>query len=293
MSELKAQLETDRYAQEAAVATLQVDLDQARLESSASDQLFKDRLEAELVTKAARAKADGLQVRLDLEMRRLTSLGPTAEAKVAVQQAELEMLRASLALKERQVAELHVRAGIAGVLQQIGDVERLQIGQRITPASTLAKVVRPAELKAEIKIAETQAKDILIGQPAIIDTRNGLISGRVSRVDPAVVNGTVTVDVALEGELPQGARPDLSVDGTIELERLENVLYVGRPVHGQAEATIGMFRLQPDAHALRVPVRLGRSSVSTIEILEGLDVGDEVILSDMTQWDEHNRIRLN
>ena len=170
----------------------------------------------------------------------------------------------------------------------------LQVGQRITPSATLAKIVQPTKLKAEIKIAETQAKDVLIGQAAFIDTRNGIIPGRVMRVDPAVVNGTVTVDVKLEGELPRGARPDLSVDGRIELERLENVLFVGRPVQGQPDSTIGLFKLVDGGReAVRVPVRLGRTSVSTVEIVQGLESGDQVILSDMTTWDGHDRVKLN
>jgi hypothetical protein len=290
--ELEAQLQTDRFALEAAAAAFQVELEQAQLEATASERLFQEDLEAELVTKAALAKANGLRVKLELEKRRLEIYEQSATAKLAVQQAELEKLQASAALKQKQVADLRVRAGISGVLQQIGELDRLQVGQRIAPGSTLAKVVRPRELKAEIKIAETQAKDVRIGQSAVIDTRNGLIAGRVSRVDPAVVNGTVAVDVVLEGELPRGARPDLSVDGTIELERLENVLHMGRPVHGQAESTVGLFRVQADGHALRVPVQLGRSSVSTVEIVAGLEEGDEVILSDMSQWDEYDRVSL-
>jgi len=199
-----------------------------------------------------------------------------------------------LALKQTQVGALQVRAGIEGVLQQIGDTFTLQVGQRVTPSATLAKIVQPTRLKAEIKIAETQAKDILIGQVAFVDTRNGVIPGKVIRVDPAVLNGTVTVDVKLEGPLPKGARPDLSVDGTIELERLDDVLYVGRPVQGQPESTVGIFKLiNGGRSAVRVSVNLGRSSVSTIEVLQGLQEGDQVILSDMSAWDAHERIRLN
>jgi multidrug resistance efflux pump len=297
MRELEAQVETDRFSQEATVARCQVELEQTELEAAASERLHAEGLEAELAAKAVRAKAKALSVQLSLEQRRLGVLERTAAAKTAVRQADLEKLRASLKLKQEQVAALHVKAGINGVLQQLGEsapgqTERLQIGERIAPGATLAKVVRPDELKAEIKIAETQARDIRIGQSATIDTRNGLIPGRVSRVDPAVANGTVTVDVSLEGELPKGARPDLSVDGTIELERLTDVLFVGRPVDGHSEATIGLFRVSPDGDARRVPVKLGRSSVSTIEIVEGLQEGDEVILSDMSQWDEYDRIEL-
>jgi len=292
MRELEAQVETDRFSQDATVARLEVDLQQAELEATASERLFEESLEAELVSKAARAKANSLSVQLELEKRRLQILERTVAAKIAVRQADLEKLRASLKLKQEQVAALHVKAGIHGVLQQLGELERLQIGERIAPGATMAKVVKPDELKAEVKIAETQARDVRIGQSATIDTRNGLIPGRVSRVDPAVANGTVTVDVSLDGALPRGARPDLSVDGTIELERLTDVLFVGRPVHGQSETTIGLFRVSPDGDTHRVPVKLGRSSVSTIEILAGLEVGDEIILSDMSQWDEYDRIKL-
>jgi multidrug efflux pump subunit AcrA (membrane-fusion protein) len=292
MTELEAQVETDRFSQEATVTRYEVELEQAELEASASEKLHEEELEAGLVAKAARAKARALAVQLELEKRRLEVFARTAAAKIAVRQADLEKLNASLKLKQKQVAALSVKAGIDGVLQQLGESERLQIGERIAPGATMAKVVRPNELKAEIKIAETQARDIRIGQVASVDTRNGVIPGRVSRVDPSVANGTVTVDVSLEGALPKGARPDLSVDGTIELERLTDVLFVGRPVHGQSETTIGLFRVSPDGDTRRVPVKLGRSSVSTIEILEGLDAGDEVILSDMSQWDEYDRIKL-
>jgi HlyD family secretion protein len=292
MAELQALVETERFAQEATVTRLEVDLRQAELEATASEALFAEDLEAELVSKAARARADSLQVQLKLERNRLEILERTAAAKTAVQQADLEKLRASHNLKSEQVAALRVKAGIRGVLQQLGQRERLQIGERVAPGATLAKVVRPDALKAEIKIAETQARDVRIGQPASIDTRNGVIPGQVSRVDPAVVNGTVTVDVRLQGALPQGARPDLSVDGTIELERLTDVLFVGRPIHGQSESTVGLFRVLAGGEARRQPVKLGRSSVSTIEVLAGLEVGDEIILSDMSQWDDYDRIRL-
>jgi hypothetical protein len=250
-------------------------------------------LVATLTVKRSRAKADDLGARLELEEERLRISEDSAKAQLAVQQAELEKARALLALKRKQVEGLQVRAGINGVLQQIGDLVTLQVGQRVTPSATLAKIVEPSKLKAQIKIAETQARDILIGQPATIDTRNGIIPGRVSRVDPSVLNGTVTVDISLEGALPRGARPDLSVDGTIELERLEDVLYVGRPVQGQAESTVGMFKLiDGGSGAIRVSVKLARSSVSTIEVLQGLEAGDTVILSDMSAWDAHEKVRL-
>jgi HlyD family secretion protein len=202
----------------------------------------------------------------------------------------MDQLKASTQLKTKEVEALHVRAGMTGVLQQLP----VEVGQRVIAGTNLARVADPTKLKAQIKIAETQAKDIQINQPASIDTRNGLIPGHVVRVDPAVEQGTVTVDVALDGALPKGARPDLSVDGTIELERLDNVVFVGRPAFGQENNTVGMFKLVPgSSEAVRTPVKLGKSSVNTIEILSGLNPGDQVILSDTSAWDSHERIRLN
>ena len=191
-------------------------------------------------------------------------------------------------LKRRQVDELHVRAGVRGVLQ----VVPVEVGQQVAPGTNLARVADPSHLKAELKIAETQAKDVQIGQPASIDTRNGVVEGTVSRIDPSVQNGTVTVDVTLNGVLPRGARPDLSVDGTIELERLADVLFVGRPAFGQEQSAVGLFKLQPTGEATRVQVTLGRSSVNTVEVVSGLNVGDQVVLSDMSTWDAFDRVRL-
>jgi HlyD family secretion protein len=204
-------------------------------------------------------------------------------------QATVDQLKASAALKAHDVEALHVKAGMTGVLQQLP----VEVGQRVTPGTNLARVADPKKLKAQIKIAETQAKDIQINQPASIDTRNGIVAGHVTRVDPAVEQGTVTVDVALDGPLPKGARPDLSVDGTIELERLNNVLYVGRPAFAQDGATVGVFKLMGNGEAIRTPVHFGRSSVNTIEIIEGLKEGDQVILSDTSAYDSHDRISLN
>jgi HlyD family secretion protein len=294
LSRLTVQLESERLTQKSALASLKSDLAQARLEAEADEVLSKKGLVPSLTARRSTAKAEELTGRVEIEEQRLHISVDSTRSQLAVQEADLAKSRALLALKQRQFGELRVRAGIDGVLQQIGDLTTLQAGQRVTPSATLAKIVQPTKLKAEIKIAETQAKDILIGQAASVDTRNGIIPGHVTRVDPAVQNGTVTVDVQLEGPLPKGARPDLSVDGTIELERLENVLYVGRPVQGQPESTVGLFRLvEGGKYAVRVPVKLGRSSVSTIEILQGLEVGDQVILSDMSTWDSHERVRLN
>jgi len=293
-TKLKAQLDSERLTQKAATATLKSDYEQAKLEAQADENLARRALVAALTARRSRVKADDLGARLQIEEERLRINGDVTKAQLAVQQADLEKARALLALKLKQVEGLQVRAGIHGVLQQIGDLVTLQVGQRVNPNATLAKIVQPNKLKAQIKIAETQARDILIGQIASIDTRNGIIPGKVIRVDPSVQNGTVTVDVQLEGALPRGVRPDLSVDGVIELERLEDVLYVGRPVQGQAESTVGIFKvIDRGAGAVRVSVKLGRSSVNTIEILQGLQVGDPVILSDMSAWDSHDKVRLN
>jgi HlyD family secretion protein len=292
-TKLKVQLESERLTQKAAVASLKSDYEQAKLEAEADDNLSKRGLVALLNAKRTRAKADDLGARLVIEEERLKISEDSTKAQLAAQDADLQKARALLDLKRRQVEALQVRAGIEGVLQQIGDTVTLQGGQRVTPSATLAKIVQPTKLKAEIKIAETQARDVQIGQIASIDTRNGVIAGRVVRVDPSVLNGTVTVDVKLEEALPRGARPDLSVDGTIELERLDDVLYVGRPVQGQPESKVSVFKvINSGKEAVRVAVKLGRSSVSTIEILEGLQTGDQVILSDMSAWDSHERVRL-
>lgn len=291
---LKVQLESERLTQKATLATLRSDAEQAELVAEADEALSQQGLVPLLTTKQSRAKANDLKGRVQIEEERLAIAEESTKAQLAAADAELEKVRALLALKTRQLAALAVRAGIDGVLQQIGDPEPLQVGQRISPSATLAKIVQPTRLKAEIKIAETQAKDVLIDQVASIDTRNGIIPGRVVRVDPAVINGTVTVDVKLEGALPKGARPDLSVDGTIELERLDDALYVGRPVQGQPDSTVSLFKITDGGGgAVRTQVKFGRSSVSTIEILDGLEVGDQVILSDMSAWDGHERVKLN
>ena len=293
MKQLEVQLESERLTQESSIASIQARYTQAQLEAEADIELAESGLVPRLTMKRSMASAEELGRQLEIERKRLLISKDSADAQLEVKKADMAKLEASLSLKRRQLNSLHVRAGIDGVLQQIGDTVSLQVGQRIGPSSTLAKIVQPEKLKAEIKIAETQARDVQIGQRAEIDTRNGVIAGVVSRVDPSVVGGTVTVDVRLEGQLPRGARPDLSVDGMIELERLDDVLFVRRPVHGQANSTIGLFRINQDqGEAVRLQVELGRASVSTIEISQGLDLGDEVILSDMSQWDEYQRLRL-
>ena len=293
-NKLKVQLESERLSQVAQAAQLNSECLVAKVDAEADARLEAEQLVARLTALRSRTKAEQLGQRYELEQKRLAILEQNHQAQLAAQQAELERLRALLALKHKQLAELTVRAGIDGVLQRLGEHEQLQVGQQLAAGANIARVADPTKLKAEIRVVETQAKDIAHGQNAVIDTRNGTVPGRVMRIDPAVQNGTVTVDVALEGPLPKGARPDLTVEGVIELELLTNVLYVGRPVQGQSESTVGLFKLDPDGRdATRVPVKLGRSSVSTIEILDGLREGDRVILSDMSQWDAHNRVRLN
>jgi HlyD family secretion protein len=293
LERLSATLESERLNQLAQLATLKAEFAQARLEAEADEALARDGLVPEILRRKSRSKADDLQARIAIEERRVDFAQNSATAQLAVQQAEVQKLTAMLALKQRQVSNLSVRAGIAGVLQQTGDRDPLQVGQRVTPSATLAKVVDPAQLRADIRIPETQARDVLRGQVASVDTRNGIVAGRVQRVDPAVQNGTVLVEVDLEGPLPKGARPDLSVEGTIELERLVNVLNVAKPVQGQEGTTAGLFKIiNGGREAVRVPVKLGRSSVSTIEVIEGLEAGDQIILSDMSPWDAHNRVRL-
>lgn len=290
---LRASLESDRLNHLSQIATLRAEFAQAELEAEADETLAKDGLVPQILRKKSRSKANDLQARVNIEEQRLAFATNSASAQLAVQQAESEKLRAMLALKQRQVANLQVRAGIPGVLQQTGDREPLQTGQRVSPAATLAKVVAPTQLRADVRIPETQARDILHGQKATIDTRNGIVTGRVQLIDPSVQNGTVRVEVHLEGPLPKGARPDLSVEGTIELERLADVVYVGKPVQGQEDSTAQLFKVTNGGkEAQRVPVKLGRSSVSFIEIRDGLQPGDQIILSDMSQWDAHARVRI-
>lgn len=290
MANLRVRLESERMTQQAAVASIQSDYNQARLQLDTDEALARDGLIPALNLRLSRVRVEELGNRLQIERQRVNVNRQSAQAQIAAQQARVAQLRALASLRRTQVSSMRVIAGIAGVLQQIP----VQVGQQVTPGTNLARVADPTSLKAEIRIAETQVRDIALGQPASIDTRNGVVPGRVVRIDPAVREGTVTVDVALEGPLPQGARPDLSVDGTIELERLTDVLFVGRPAFGQGQSTVGMFRLENGGReAVRVQVRLGRSSVNTIEIVEGLREGDQVILSDTSAWDSYDRIRLN
>lgn len=287
---LKVKLESDRMTQQSTVATVRAEYQQAKLQYDTDAQLAKDGLIPAINLKLSKVRADDLENRYKIEQQRLEVMSRSAKAQLAAQEARIAQMRALSQLRKSQVGTLKVLAGTNGVLQQM----QVEVGQQVQPGTNLARVVEPQRLKAELKIAETQAKDITLGQKAEIDTRNGIIPGHVMRIDPAAQQGTVTVDVALDGELPQGARPDLSIDGTIELERLADVIYMGRPAFGQAQSTVGIFKLDSSGkEAVRVNVRMGRSSVSTVEILEGLQPGDQVILSDTSQWDAYNRIRLN
>lgn len=295
-TDLRVKLESGRLDQVAAAARVASDYAQAKLNADVEAKLAEQGLTSDVKAKTTKQIAEELFNRSQIERKKSEISAESIEAQLAAQKVEIERLRADLALKKRQLAQLKVRAGVHGVLQQLGASQAapVEVGQRIAAGAILAKIAQPSKLKAELKIPETQVKDILIGQPAQIDTRNGTIEGKVSRIDPAVQNGTVTVDVRLEGELPSGARPDLSVDGTIELERLSDVVFVGRPVQGQSHSTISLFRVEPDGkEATRVQVKLGRASVNAIEVVEGLSVGDSVILSDMSAHDVHNRVRLN
>ena len=294
-TDLKVQLQTKQLQQKSLTEAARADYMQAKLTADRDEQLTKDGLQSDLTTKLSVAKANELQNSYNLAKQQLDISGQSIQAQLDAQQVNIQKLRAAYGLKKQQVDQLTIRAGVDGVLIQLGPAGTpLEVGQRVAPGAILAKIAEPQKLKATLKIPETQVKDVQIGQSAEIDTRNGIIPGKVMRIDPAASNGTFDVDVKLLGELPPGARPDLSVDGTIEIERLHDVLYVGRPVIGTTGQKVGLFKLDADNKgATRVPVTLGRSSVSTIEILNGLNVGDQVILSDMSQWDAQNRIRLN
>lgn len=286
----RVQLENQLLDQEAMVAGTEADYEGARLQAEAEGELKRRGIVSSIQYRQSQLKADQLQTRLRIERERAAKFRQNIEAQLAASRARKEQLQNTLALRQRQADSLAVRAGIAGVLQQVPVEE----GQQVAAGVNLARVARPDVLMAELRIPETQAKDVAMGQRVAVDTRNGVVEGRVIRIDPAVQAGTVQVDVDLVGALPDGARPDLSVDGTIEIERLADVVYVGRPAFGQPGSTVGLFRLDPDSDvARRVPVKLGRASVSVIEIAQGLKPGDKVILSDTSAWDEYDRIRLD
>jgi multidrug resistance efflux pump len=286
----RAKVQSDLMDQKAVGATVGADYTQAQLQARTDKSLYDLGVISGLTYSASKGKADELTTRNDLEKQRVTMNEKAIETQLAVQQTRVDQAKALLALKQRERDALSVRAGISGVLVELDH----QVGEHVDVGTTLAKVVQPDQLKASLKIAETQARDIQIGQPAEIDTHNGVIDGKVMRIDPGVLNGTVTVDVELAGALPLGARPDLSVDGTIDLDRMADVLFVGRPAFGNENSTISLFKLGADGKtAVRVPVKVGRASVNSIQVIEGLQNGDTVILSDMSRWDNTDRIRLN
>ena len=291
LANLRVQVQNDLLNQRAAAATVEADYKRADMQVQMNEALAKDQLISQLQLKQSQLDAQQLEVRNKIAQEQLASRADSARAQLAVQQAAVDQAHAVVDLRRREHDELKVRAGIDGVLQLIP--AEIADGARVAPGANLARVANPSRLKAEIKVAETQARDIQIGQRAEIDTRHGFIQGQVVRIDPSVQNGTRTVDVSLDGELPRGAVPDLSVDGKIILEKLDDVVYVGRPAFGADQAVVMLFKKDADgAGATRVQVKLGRTSVNTVEVVEGLSVGDKVILSDMSAWDAFDRVRL-
>lgn len=300
--DLRVTLQSQGFDKESAAARVRADYTEAKLKAERDEALVKEGLISQLDLKISTSKARELGVQNNLEEKRLKIIDQSVQAQIESQKVKIEQLRAHYEMRKQQIGQLKVRAGIAGVLIQLGGdsavggqaLPKLEVGQRVSAGAVLAKIAQPEKLKAELKITETEAKDIALGQVTSIDTRNGVIPGKVIRIDPAAVNGTVAVDVALLGALPPGARPDLSVDGTVELEKLNDVVYIGRPASAQPNSTITLFRVDPDRKgASRVRVKLGRASLSAIEVVEGLGPGDQVILTDMSAWDSHDRIRLD
>lgn len=282
-------LESQQLDQKATTASIEGDYEASRLQAEAEADLNKKGIISDINYRRTQLTADSLKVRIDIEKERASKFASTMQAQLAADRARIEQLQNTAQLRERQAAALHVKAGIAGVLQQVP----VQEGAQVIAGANLARVAVPNVLMAELRIAETQAKDITLGLSVAVDTRNGIVAGTVSRIDPAVIEGSVQVDVDLVGTLPEGARPDLSVDGTIEIERLSNVVFVGRPAYGQSGADTTLFRIDPKSMvASRIPVRLGRASVNLIEVVQGLQPGDQVILSDTSQWDRYDRLKL-
>jgi multidrug resistance efflux pump len=286
---LRANLESQRLSQEGVVAAARAAYLDAKRNADATESLAAKELISTMDASRAKDRVEELSTRFKVEEERLRVIEEASDSQLALQQAQVDRLRAVTEFQRSRVRSMVVKAGAKGTLQELP----LEVGQWAQSGATLARIVEPGRLKAVLRIPETQAKDVALGQPAAIDTRNGIVRGRVSRIDPAVQNGTVTVDVRLEGELPRGVRPDLSVDGTIQVERLNNVLHVGRPAYGQPNSTVGLFKLiEGGAAAVRTSVRLGRTSVNTVEILGGLQPGDKVIISDMSRWDGFERVRV-
>ena len=291
----KADLESALLTQESNLATIKSNYTQADLDLQANKQLEKDGLVSSLLVKQKQGQVDDLRNRLAVETRRLEISKAGIKSQLGPQEADIAQRKAAADLQARRLDDLKVKAGMHGVLQCVCSNPTTQVerGAQVNPGSNLARVADPSMLKAELRIAETQTKDIKIGQYAEVDTRNGVVKGKVARIDPASSNGTVGVDITLEGALPSGARPDLSVDGKVRLEELNNIIYVGRPAFGQENSSVSLFKVGADGEAVRTTVKLGRSSVNTIEIVEGLQPGDQVILSDMSTYDEYQRVRLS
>jgi len=286
---VKAQMGSDILNQKAAAAAVRSEYEQSKIQHAVDEKMLEQKLGAEVTARLSKVKEDQLAIRAQLEEARSKNAEDTAEAKIAAEKSHVDQQRALYNLRRSQLEALHVRAGINGVLQLVP----VEVGQSVAPGTNLARVADPKRLKAEIKIAETQANELSPGMKSTIDTRNGIVAGRVSRIDPSVQNGTVTVDISIDGALPNGARQDLSVDGTIEIENLKNILYVGRPAFGQPQTTVGLFKMNEDGtEAVRTSVKLGRFSVSSVEVLQGLKEGDRVILSDTSAWSSYERIRL-
>jgi HlyD family secretion protein len=285
---LRVQAQNDYLQQKAVAAGIAAEHNKAQMQAEMNDALAQRQLVSALALRQSKMDADQLAIRDAIAQQQLAGYEESIKARLAVQQSQVDQARAVLGLKQRQRDDLKVRAGLDGILQLVP----VEVGQQVAPGTNLARVANPHRLQAQIKIPETQAKDIQIGQKVNIDTRNGVVGGLVTRLDPSVQNGTITVDVGLVGELPKGAVPDLSVDGTIELERMADVLYVGRPAFGQERAAVGLYKVDPDGSATRVQVKLGRISVNAVEIVSGLNVGDQVVLSDMSTWDAFDRVRL-
>lgn len=289
MESLRVTLISSELDQRARAAEVDAEYVGASLQAEADRELSEKGLVSSIQLRSSEAMAQALKTRQDIEGQRLTMTAEANRAMLAAKQAEVEQQRALFKLRSEQLKALAVNAGIGGVVQEVP----LEIGQQVAPGTMLAKVAEPSRLQAELRVPATRARDVRPGQAVSVDTRNGLVEGTVARIDPSVQEGSVMVEVRLDGSLPDGARPDLAVDGAIQIERLSDVLYVGRPVQAQENATIGLYRLEADGkHASRVGVDLGRSSVDTIEIVKGLQEGDHVILSDTSRWDDNERIRL-
>jgi len=288
LTSLRVQLDDEELQQRATAATIEADYKKAAMQADVNEQLSALKLVSDLILKQSKLDAEQLDVRNRIAQQQLAHTAESRSARLAERQSLVDQARAFMTLKAREVDALRVRPGVPGILQ----VVPVDVGQQVTVGTNLARVVNPSRLMAEVKVPETQAKDVQIGQRASIDTHNGVVGGRVTRIDPSVLNGTVTVDVAIDGPLPIGSRPDLSVDGTIELERLDNVLYVGRPAFGDENTSTTLFKMQPDGSAVRVPVKFGRSSVNSLEILSGITEGDQVVLSDMSAWNEVDRVHI-